>query len=431
MSANANQSNAERDSFASTFASISPDDLEQSKNVMDSQGVKGYEEFLKSKINEWKTVPLNIGIIGASGAGKSSFINAMRGLVNQDPGAAKVGNTQTTMELIAYSHPSNKLMKLWDLPGVNTKEFPQKSYLEKIGFTTFDFFLIVMNTRFTETDLWLAREIKENGKEFFFVRTKIHFDIENHKFNNRRLYIGKLDGAKDELLKIRNDIKKNLGDLYQENKVFLIDNHWIIKYDFPSLQKRLIEDFPALKRQVFVFSMNAFSEVMVVAKIKELRSTIWQFALLSAGVAAIPLPGLSFAVDSTILTGATKFFYNQMGLDDVSLEKVAAMTGSDPAVLKDVVYQNVSVQGFLTTQGIKIFMQELSVPVIEQGIEEYVRFIPYVGLFIAGALSAAMVAHTLRHILAELGKIALEVVRTAARSASEDDIDDNNENGTL
>ncbi len=41
--------------------------------------VSGNGEFLRKKLDQWKTVKIRFGIIGDSGTGKSSFINAIRG----------------------------------------------------------------------------------------------------------------------------------------------------------------------------------------------------------------------------------------------------------------------------------------------------------------------------------------------------------------
>jgi len=48
---------------------------------------------------------VRIGVVGDPGAGKSTFINSVRGLRPRDPGAARVGLTHTTAEPIEYPHP--------------------------------------------------------------------------------------------------------------------------------------------------------------------------------------------------------------------------------------------------------------------------------------------------------------------------------------
>ena len=105
--------------------------------------------------------------------GKSSFINKIRNLKAWQSGAAPVGVTETTVQPTLYSHPDNQNIELWDLPGVGTPNFPQSTYLHDVGFETFDCFIILSESRFTETDKWLASSVLKGGKRFYFVRTKV------------------------------------------------------------------------------------------------------------------------------------------------------------------------------------------------------------------------------------------------------------------
>ena len=91
-----------------------------------------------------------------------------------DKGAAKVGVTETTMAPTCYAHPENENVELWDLPGVGTPNFPRSAYLEKVGFDTYDCFIILSESRFTENDQWLAQSVVEGGKRFYFLRTKVY-----------------------------------------------------------------------------------------------------------------------------------------------------------------------------------------------------------------------------------------------------------------
>jgi predicted GTPase len=46
---------------------------------MEEHGVSESEKYIKTKLEAWRSVEINIGITGGSGVGKSSFINAIRG----------------------------------------------------------------------------------------------------------------------------------------------------------------------------------------------------------------------------------------------------------------------------------------------------------------------------------------------------------------
>ena len=71
-------------------------------------------------------------MVGESHSGKSSLINALRGLTPRDKGAAAVENRQCTKKPTPYEYPQNPLATLWDLPGIGTNNFPQDTYMNDI-----------------------------------------------------------------------------------------------------------------------------------------------------------------------------------------------------------------------------------------------------------------------------------------------------------
>lgn len=75
---------------------------------------------------------VSIGVIGEAHSGKSSCINAIRGLGPRDKGAAPVSSFECVRELTAYPFPSNPRVIFWDLPGVGTTDCPRQTYMDKI-----------------------------------------------------------------------------------------------------------------------------------------------------------------------------------------------------------------------------------------------------------------------------------------------------------
>lgn len=204
---------------------IDEQELSAARRVFEEHGAKAFETYIASKTEEWKKIPLNIGIVGSAGNGKSSYINAIRGIDGDHPLAAKVGVVETTIEKKPYKHPENHNLVFWDLPGVGTPNFPKHDYLDKIAYKTFDFFLLFTSTRFGENDIWLAREINKVNRKFFFVRSKVDAEIANDKRAHPRTH------DRDALLRVmRDDIRKNLGELYTQENVFLIDSYEINHY---------------------------------------------------------------------------------------------------------------------------------------------------------------------------------------------------------
>ena len=54
-------------------------DTAEIQSYVEQNGVKGISEFLKQKLDTWKETEVHLGVTGASGTGKSSFVNAIRG----------------------------------------------------------------------------------------------------------------------------------------------------------------------------------------------------------------------------------------------------------------------------------------------------------------------------------------------------------------
>jgi len=394
-------------------------DVKKYEDRFRSSGVAAAIEFAKTMAEKWKNVPLNIGIIGNSGTGKSSFINAIRGLKADDVRAAAVGVNETTTTPTPYAHPNNPLLKFWDLPGIGTPTFPQKTYLQKIGFKKYDFFLIISNNRFTENDQEIAGAIAEKKKKFFFVRTHMDTEIENDKkahpitHNSERLLASIKEKSIKELRKIL-----YLGDLYSKGDgVFLIDNYNRGQYDFNRLEQRISDDFPSLKRDAFVLSVGALSEEMVKKKVEVLRRTIWTAAISSGALAAVPVPFLSSMVDLGVILGLNMVFFEALGLDNKSLERTARIMSCDAAELKTIV--GVSFLRYCSAIGLEILFQSMPRFVIGEVVEDVVSIaLPIVGSVIAAAVSIYTTRKILNDILSKLEEIALKVVKAATKESS-------------
>ncbi|XP_028250615.1 interferon-inducible GTPase 1-like [Parambassis ranga] len=149
---------------------------------------------------------LNITVIGVSGAGKSTFVNAFRGINDGDDGAALTGCKENSKEAIAYFHPNYPNVTFWDLPGIGTTNIPAKKYKKKVGLEKFDFIIISAN-RFTENDVRLAQEIQKMGKRFYFVRSKIDSDLYNEKKSRKSNF-----NKEKTLTDIKEDCIKGLQD---------------------------------------------------------------------------------------------------------------------------------------------------------------------------------------------------------------------------
>ncbi|KAG2094222.1 interferon-inducible GTPase-domain-containing protein [Suillus discolor] len=117
---------------------------------------------------------------GVSGAGKSSLINAFRGLRNRDEGAAPTGVVETTTNIARFPDPNPKNPFVWyDVPGSGTLNIPDWQYFTAQGLYVFDCIIILFDTRFTMTDLAMLVNCRRLNIPTYIVRSKSDSHIRN------------------------------------------------------------------------------------------------------------------------------------------------------------------------------------------------------------------------------------------------------------
>lgn len=122
----------------------------------------------------------HFAITGVSGAGKSSLINAFRGLRNRDEGAAPTGVVETTMDITRYPDPSPHNPFVWyDVPGSGTLNTPDWQYFTAHGLYVFDCIIILFDSRFTMTDLAMLVNCRRFNIPTYIVRSKSDSHIRN------------------------------------------------------------------------------------------------------------------------------------------------------------------------------------------------------------------------------------------------------------
>ncbi|XP_041497378.1 interferon-inducible GTPase 1-like [Microtus oregoni] len=280
--------------------------------------IQGANSVIRDAFKNIDNVPINIAVTGESGAGKSSLINALRGVEPEEEGAAEVGVVATTMRRTPYKHPKIQTLTLWDLPGIETVNFLLKDYLEKVNFHEYDFFIIVSATRFTKLELDLAKAIKFMKKNYYFVRTKVDLDLDNEKKRNSHTF-----DREKTLQQIRsmcvNTFSQNNMDAPQ---IFLISNSNLSDYDFPVLMDTLVKDLPAQKRHNFMLSLANITEPAIDRKHNSMQQAIWWEACKDGLLATVPVVGI-LRDDVEKLKEKLNHYRVLFGVDDASLEVIA------------------------------------------------------------------------------------------------------------
>ncbi|XP_036399633.1 interferon-inducible GTPase 5-like [Megalops cyprinoides] len=368
---------------------------------LDRAAVKIQEYF-----DQLDKTKLNIAVTGASGKGKSTFINTIRGLGDEEEGSAPTGVVETTMEPTEYPYPKYPNVKLWDLPGIGTENFRADKYLEQVGFQRYDFFIIISTERFTSYDVQLAREIQKMGKHFYFARSKIDESLRAEERKKKGNYS---ETATLDL--IRKDCVTGLQNLKVESpRVFLISNFDPEKYDFPLLQEEMEKDLPQEKRHAFLLALPGISHSVNQRKKEALQAEIWKVALLSASVAAVPLPGLGIAVDVAILVKELTKYYRAFSLDEVSLNRLADQVNMPVEDLKKV-RKSVFNKEITADVALKMLTKAAGGGLMVAG--HFLSGIPVLGSIPAGGAAYWSTSRMLRSCLDELAEDARLVLVTA------------------
>ncbi|KAG1846269.1 interferon-inducible GTPase-domain-containing protein [Suillus subluteus] len=124
---------------------------------------------------------LHLAVVGSSGGGKSSFINAVRGLSNNDPIAAPTGIVETTDAVTRYTDPRPDSQIFWyDVPGAGTPNMPDWQYFNNLGLYIFDCIIVLFDNRFSDSDLAILRACEQfTNIKVFIVRSKSDQHINN------------------------------------------------------------------------------------------------------------------------------------------------------------------------------------------------------------------------------------------------------------
>lgn len=139
-----------------------------------STGGKSIAEYVLSKINEVLRTPVKIALIGVRGTGKSTLINTLRNLDNNndDPRCAKTDEAESTLVRTSYPHPDAPNIELFDVPGVSML-FPRATYVDVMGLASMDVIVLVTHKNVTEDDAFLREAVEGLGKLLFLVRSQL------------------------------------------------------------------------------------------------------------------------------------------------------------------------------------------------------------------------------------------------------------------
>ncbi|XP_036429369.1 interferon-inducible GTPase 5-like [Colossoma macropomum] len=359
--------------------------IEDIKETLTHEDLPSVVSKIKDYFEQQDRVELNIAVTGESGSGKSTFINAFRGMGDEEEGSAETDVVETTTFPTSYPHPKYPNVKIWDLPGIGTPNFKADQYLKQVEFECYDFFIIIASDRFRECHANLAAEIVKMNKKFYFIRSKIDSNISAEKRKKKKIF-----NEQKTLDRIRKDCIEGLEKIGVDSPVvFLISCFDLALYDFNRLEMTMEMELRQHKKHVLMLALPNITLEINERKKKALHKDIWKLALLSAGVAAVPIPianaAVSIIVDVMILVVELKRYCNAFSVDPASLQRLSDRSGKSvdelKAVMKSPLYAEIN-QDLV----VKLLFGS-TVGVLEAGAEHWLGLIPVLGSLAAGPLS--------------------------------------------
>lgn len=175
----------------------------------------------------------HFAVAGIAGSGKSSLVNALRGLRANDKDAAKVGVTETTSVITRYRDPRKGMPFAWyDVPGSGTLSISDWQYFTDQGLYIFDAIIVLFDNRFTATDVAILRNCARFQIPAYIVRSKARQHIENmvsdmggDDLEDSERAVLKAEAREQYITKTRASVAENLqkADL-PEQRVYLVDS---------------------------------------------------------------------------------------------------------------------------------------------------------------------------------------------------------------
>ncbi|XP_067844632.1 interferon-inducible GTPase 5-like [Heptranchias perlo] len=374
-------------------------------------GFTAVKSEIEEKVKEFNNVKLDIAVMGEAGVGKSSLINALRGLGVNDKRAAPTGCTETTMKPTPYPHPSLPNVTYWDLPGIGTVKQKAKKYLKQLDFSLYDTCIIVSDNCFSENDAILSEKAKKAGKPFYFVRSKIDQAIltESKKasYNQEQMFQDVREYCTSSLNKVG----------IKNPHVFLLSSNGFEKYDFPELKKVLNRELPEMKKNLFLLTLPNTSIDVIESKQRALKVFIHILATISGCVGAVPIPGLSLVCDLALMGSGLLSMRAVLGLDSASIQKVAKRVGKPEADLQANI-QYPWVLGDIDEDLVMTMLKRSSIAMALTGVELALDFVPIVGSVFGAASSFGVTYFMLSEALDQFVQSAKTVLHNAQKLAS-------------
>jgi len=359
--------------------------------------IRDFAEKCRQKLEGFENTQVRCGIVGPSGNGKSSLINAIFGEKVAPPGVV-----EKTFIAKEFSHESKGLI-LVDLPGCGTQNWPTETYIDRLKLLTYDCFILVTANRFTADDAFLYRELTSRGKPCFVLRNKFDLAVNDGRHDN--------DLSEEE---VRNQIEANIRESLRPSspeRIYLTSARLPTKYDLGRLLNDIAEALSGLKRERFIADMAAYSE----DSLKKKRTVALELMPLYAGLAAAnglnPIPVLDVAADIGVLLKMGCAIAEIYGLTAKQFEFIKRLLGPKaiPSLLAKIA---AFAAKYMAKEGIILVLKRIAGRMVAK---EASKWIPFVGPLIAAGIGWKATFMLGEQLVDEAESLAREILEGIVR----------------
>jgi putative ribosome biogenesis GTPase RsgA len=218
------------------------------------------EVHTNKQLAQYREDRFHVAVAGVAGGGKSSLINAFRGLHNMDIniGAAATGVAETTTAIARCPDPNAEYPYVWyDVPGAGTLKTPDWKYFNDQGLYIYDCIIVLFDNRFTMTDIAILTNCRRFKIPTYIVRSKADQHIRN--IMKDMGYDSDEDESKDQKKKLyqaarerfiqqtRQSVKNNLENAnIPDQRVYIVSNEKMLGVVKENQLKKVIDEIELL-----------------------------------------------------------------------------------------------------------------------------------------------------------------------------------------
>jgi small GTP-binding protein len=345
---------------------------------------------LETMKRQFEQATIRLGLIGESGSGKSSLINA---IVGQEiaPVGALIETTRQAQEV----HVDG--LTLVDLPGCGTPNWPRESYIDRLKLLdAYDGFILVTANRLKECDAMLFTKLSKEAKKPFFV-VRSHFDL-----------AVAAKGEREARGVIAPHIRQQLG-ADAKFPIYMVASPEPELYDLEQLILDIRRSLPEWKQVRFTMAAHAYGEQTLREKRQATEKIVGIHAGLAAANSLNPIPGLDVGVDLGLLTTMSRYVISTYGLAPSQVEALKTQANMRAAVVKGIHEIADRVAPYLTERFLLMTLRSMGVEVL---VANSAKWVPFVGTLISAGVGYKLTYSFGEKLINECEAAAEEIIAT-------------------